>query len=420
MNATNHSPIEKLLAKGVSIPNPDSVQIGADVRVDRISGKNVTLYPGCKLYGEHTLVLEGAKLGYEAPVTVENCQIGPDVSLRGGFFRESVFLEKASVGSGAQVREGTILEEEASCAHMVGLKQTILFPFVTLGSLINFCDCLMAGGTSRKDHSEVGSSYIHFNYTPNQDKATPSLIGDVAHGVMLNQRPIFLGGQGGLVGPCRLAFGSVIAAGTIYRKDETKPGLLLFEGSSRGGKIPFTPGLYRSIKRIVENNLNYLANLMALRHWYRLVRLEFISEKFPITLHKGLIDILELAIKERVRRFMELCEKMPQSAEVYQTAAGSHASAQLLSQKDELFRKKSDIQTSIERLLAFTGDSSVKDSFLQSIVQGIKEQGKYYLNVIRGLGCEDAGHGTQWLESIVRGIMEQMSSLLPAIAIKTG
>jgi UDP-N-acetylglucosamine/UDP-N-acetylgalactosamine diphosphorylase len=52
------------------------------------------------------------------------------------------------------------------------LKQTILFPFVTLGSLINFCDIFMSGGSDRKNHSEVGSSYIHFNYTPNQDKAT--------------------------------------------------------------------------------------------------------------------------------------------------------------------------------------------------------------------------------------------------------
>ena len=89
------------------------------------------------------------------------------------------------MGLGAQVRETCILEEEASGAHCAGIKQTILLPFVTLGSLINFCDCLMAGGTSRQNHSEVGSSYIHFNFTPDGDKTTPSLIGDVPRGVML-------------------------------------------------------------------------------------------------------------------------------------------------------------------------------------------------------------------------------------------
>ena len=70
------------------------------------------------------------------------------------------------MGLGAQVREACILEEEASGAHCVGIKQTILLPFVTLGSLINFCDCLMAGGTSRQNHSEVGTPDIHFESSP--------------------------------------------------------------------------------------------------------------------------------------------------------------------------------------------------------------------------------------------------------------
>ena len=138
--------------------------------------------------------MPGVKLGSRSPVTIKNCQLGKKVELKGGYFEGSTFLKGSTFQDGAEVREGCLLEEEANGAHTVGLKQTILFPFVTLGSIINFCDILMAGGTSRTNHSEVGSSYIHFNYTPNQDKATASLIGNVAHGVMLNQPPIFLGG----------------------------------------------------------------------------------------------------------------------------------------------------------------------------------------------------------------------------------
>ena len=247
--------IGALLNKGVVIPAPYAVEIGDDVDLDRISGDGVVIHAGCKIYGASTLILQGTKLGYEGPVTVENCQVGSDVHLKGGFFKKAVFLTGASAGYGAHIREGTIFEEEASVAHTVGLKQTILFPFVTLGSLINFCDCLMAGGTDRNNHSEVGSSFIHFNYTPNQDKATSSLIGDVPGGVMLNRPPIFLGGQGGLVGPCRLAYGIVAAAGTINRKDELRTGRLIFGGAAKGGNIPFTPGVYRSEKRIVINNI---------------------------------------------------------------------------------------------------------------------------------------------------------------------
>ena len=188
--------IDLLLKKGVRIPNPQSVDVGPEVDVDRISGDGVCLYAGTKIYGASTLILRKAKIGYEGPVTLQDCRVGPEVRLNGGYFKGAVFLKGAAAGSGAHVREGTILEEAASIAHTVGLKQTILFPFVTLGSLINFCDCLMSGGTGEKDHSEVGSSYIHFNYTPNQDKATASLLGDVPHGVMLREAAHFSGRAG--------------------------------------------------------------------------------------------------------------------------------------------------------------------------------------------------------------------------------
>ena len=178
------------------------------------------------------MILPNVRIGYEAPVTLENTLVGEGSRLEGGFFQDAVFAGKNVFGSGGHVRKGTILEEEANAAHTVGLKQTLLFPFVTLGSLINACDCLMAGGTSRKNHSEIGSSFIHFNYTPNQDKATPSMMGDVHHGVMLNCRPIVLGGQGGLVGPVRIGYGCMTAAGSIIRKDELKNDRMLIGGVS--------------------------------------------------------------------------------------------------------------------------------------------------------------------------------------------
>jgi UDP-N-acetylglucosamine/UDP-N-acetylgalactosamine diphosphorylase len=327
MQNHNISKIEKLLQKGVKIPNPQGVEIGAEVDVDRISGDGVVIYSGCKIFGSSTLILQGARLGYEGPVTIENCQIGPEVDLNGGFFRQAVFLKKASSGSGSHVREGTILEEEANTAHTVGLKQTILFPFVTLGSLINFCDCFMSGGTSRQDHSEVGSSYIHFNYTPNQDKATPSLIGDVPHGVMLNQRPIFLGGQGGLVGPCRMAFGTIIAAGSICRKDVLEPDRLVIEGNVKRVSVPFIPNIYRNIKQITLSNIIYISNLLALGHWYAHVRSQFIADDFPEILFDGLNEKLNMAIDERMKRFKALSQKMPDSIESYQNFAKDKASA---------------------------------------------------------------------------------------------
>jgi UDP-N-acetylglucosamine/UDP-N-acetylgalactosamine diphosphorylase len=392
--------LSALIDSGITAPAPQTLHIDPAVNPQRISTQKVTLHAGCRISGTATYVADGAELGVEAPVTLENCWIGPGVKLKGGYFSNAVFLKGASMGSGAHVRGGTILEEGASGAHTVGLKQTLLMPFVTLGSLINFCDCFMAGGTSAKDHSEVGSSYIHFNYTPNQDKATASLIGDVPNGVMMRQRPIFLGGQGGLVGPCRIAYGTIIAAGSIYRKDQLKPDMLVFEGGARGGKFPFTPGLYRSVKRQVKNNLIYLGNLFALRQWYAHVRRAFIGPDLPEPLWEGLCANLEMAIEERFKRLDGLRQKMPRSMEIYKAQAGGAASTQVLAEKQALFDRWPAVEERL-RVGDYSGEMSLRDRLLEDLSQQISALGTDYLQVILQLDYGTVEAGELWLQGIV-------------------
>jgi bifunctional UDP-N-acetylglucosamine pyrophosphorylase/glucosamine-1-phosphate N-acetyltransferase len=421
MHSESKVKVERLLRKGVAIPNPQSVLIADEVELDRIAGDGVVIYPGCKIFGEKTLIMPGAKLGYEGPVTVEDCQIGPNVELKCGFFRRSVFLEKANVGYGAQVRDGCILEEEANGGHTVGFKQTILFPFVTVGSLINFCDCLMAGGTSRKNHSEVGSSYIHFNYTPNQDKATPSLIGDVPRGVMLNQPPIFLGGQGGLVGPVRIEYGTVIAAGVVYRKDALDGGKLILGHGSLVGKgedrdfvANFYFGLYFHIKCQTLNNINYIANLMALRQWYIAVRSQFFGgDPMGRILYEGVLDKLDMGIKERIERFRAFVQKMPESAEKFRKITKEKDNEGLLRQKEELFDRWQNVEARLAESWDEAGDSSNRGPFLEHINNLIKEKGCDYVAVIQGLNRSWSADGTKWLQGIVDRINQQVLELLP-------
>ena len=71
--------IEKLMQKGVKIPNPQSVEIGPEVNIDKISGENVVIYSGCRIFGSSTLILKETKLGHEGPATIDNCQIGSQV-----------------------------------------------------------------------------------------------------------------------------------------------------------------------------------------------------------------------------------------------------------------------------------------------------------------------------------------------------
>jgi UDP-N-acetylglucosamine/UDP-N-acetylgalactosamine diphosphorylase len=333
---------------------------------------------------------------------VQDCYIGPGVALNGGFFQGAVFLKGAACGSGSHVRGGTILEEQAGIAHTVGLKQTILLPYVTLGSLINFCDCLMAGGTNKKDHSEVGSSYIHFNYTPNQDKATPSLIGDVPKGVMLNQSPIFLGGQGGLVGPCRIAYGTIIGAGTICRSDQLTPNRMVFEGSAHKKSLPIKLSNLRKVNRILVNNFYYLANLIALGQWYRHVRIRFIGKEMPELLFKGLTGTLEVAFNERVKQLGYLAQKMNSGA------GENDLQRQFVAQWKKL-------EESLGQLYENEGNLEPKAKFLSELDSAGHDGEAGYLDTIHKLSAGQKELGTQWLASIVQNVMACMAGRLPSL-----
>ncbi len=399
--------ITALIKKGVKIPNPDSVYISNDVDPDRISSENVTIYGGCKIMGERSLIMKDSQIGYEAPVTLENTLIGENTKLKGGFFKGAVFAGDNRFGSEAHVREGTIFEEEANAAHTVGLKQTILFPFVTLGSLINFCDCFMSGGTSRKDHSEVGSSFIHFNYTPNQDKATPSMMGNVHQGVMLQSKPIFLGGQGGLVGPVKIGYGCITAAGSIIRKNELKNDRIILGGSFRDASIPRQLDVYKNVAHIFNNNIYYIAGLISLKFWYKHIRSLFVYDDFSKELIYGMQDNLDHCIAERIERLKFFCNKLKVSKEVFLTKTKDKTSKIILTHEKamEKFKRAEEIfKIECEK----KNLSKEGEQFIHVVEKKIKESEKKYIGVIQTLEADEKEKGSQWLFHIEQKIVEKL------------
>ncbi len=327
---SNVRQIAALLERGIRLVAPETVTVGPEVDPARFAA-GVEIYPGCRLYGAALSMGPDCVLGEEGPVTVRDCQLGARVRLRGGFLDRATLLDDVDAGSCAHVRPGTLLEEHASFGHSVGLKQTVLLPFTTLGSLINFCDCLMAGGTGRENHSEVGSSYIHFNFTPHQDKATPSLIGDVPRGVLLDQAPIFLGGQGGLVGPRQIAYGTVLAAGQICRRDVLTPGHLVRDAASaKRIVLPYDPRIMNDVGPRVAANLRYLGNLLALDAWWRLVRVRFVREAWQRHGHAGALQRLAEMFDERLKRLDQFAEKVAISLSLEPGASAARAQREFL------------------------------------------------------------------------------------------
>jgi UDP-N-acetylglucosamine/UDP-N-acetylgalactosamine diphosphorylase len=330
-------------------------------------------------------------------MTIQNCQLGAGVQLAGGFAEGAVFLDGASMASGAHIRPGTILEEQANGAHTVGLKQTILFPFVTLGSLINFCDLLMAGGTSRHDHSEVGSSYIHFNFTPDGDKTTASLFGDVPRGVLLDQPPIFLGGQGGAVGPVVTGFGTVVGAGSVLRDDVSEDGRLVLPPSPEEVYRPVAPASYRQLSRIIAKNVTYLANLSALESWYRQIRRLFFThlEFGPLVLAGALVNLTDIRA-ERIKRLRVLAGHLQPSDE---------GRAQLIERIEDV----------AEALAVVDGPAPADLVRLCGAAAG---NGRRYLDIIGELDAEQRIAATEWLSGIVETQQQNVAEMLPALELR--
>lgn len=390
--------LQKLQSRGVTFVAPETAHVAPDVNPERIA-PGVVIHPGCRLSGADLSIGPGCVIGAEAPATVCDCQLGAGVHLAGGFFERSTFLDGFKAGSGAHVRPGCLFEEGSSIAHSVGVKQTVFLPWVTAGSLINFCDALMAGGTGRKDHSEIGSSYIHFNFTPHQDKATASLVGDVPRGVLLNQPAIFLGGQGGLVGPCVIAYGTVIPAGQIWRGDITVPGHLVAKPAFRSPiDMPYDVRLYPSVKRVLRNNLRYIGNIAALDMWYRVVRARFMlaDDPYAAACHAGARRRLAEILDERMTRLDELARKVERSLACAPdaAAAGEHRA---------FVERWPALKIALAAWFDAREHAAVPDA-VQAVVEALPAAD--YLSAVQALPVDAAQTLVGWLEQSVNAVSE--------------
>ena len=306
------------------------------------------------------------------------------------------------------MREGCLLEEEASGAHCVGLKQTILFPFVTLGSLINFCDCLMAGGTEPRQTTARWAAPTSTSTTrPTATRCTPSLFGDVPRGVMLDQPPIFLGGQGGAVGPVRVGFGTVVAAGCILREDILEDGSAWWSSGRTGRPSGATsratygnlaadraqqrrlPGQPGGARALVSGG----AAAVLRRAGVRRAGL------------RGRLEMLAGAKDERVKRLKAMAAKVPDAQPLHRGAAG------------ESRRPGRPVPG---RCRAGCGADRRgrrgREAFLSGFGEATAGETSY-INAIKSLTPALSGQGVEWLQQTVDDLCARADALLPSLGI---
>ncbi|MBN2491115.1 MAG: UDP-N-acetylglucosamine pyrophosphorylase, partial [Planctomycetes bacterium] len=237
-----------------------------------------------------------------------------------------------------------------------------------------------------------------------------SRFGDVARGVMLDQPPIFLGGQGGAVGPVSIGFGAIAPAGAVVRRDAPEGGRLLVPEVVA---IPgdFQPGLYRRIGRVVRRNLEYIGDLHALKCWYDEVRRPFFAGSLEPLL-EGALATLDRALEERVRRLKELAAKLERSIDLG-LAAGLETLE--MARQQELYFHREEVAARLAAASAREPGVADRDRFLRAVDDGRRRYGAAYRTVIPALPADDRAAGTRWLEAVAAAPRTAVADLLPSL-----
>ena len=192
---------EALMLGGVSIQNPDTVDVDYTVEV----GPDTLLEQGVSLRGSTSL--EGQTVVARGSVIIDST-VGPRCHIKPYCMLESsVIHEGCTVGPFAHTRPGTVLETGAKLGNFVETKKTRVGPGSKVSHLTYLGDCEV--GTQ----VNVGAGTITCNYD-----------GINKHKTVLGDH-VFVGSDVQFVAPVTVGEGAVIAAGATITRD-VPPGAL--------------------------------------------------------------------------------------------------------------------------------------------------------------------------------------------------
>src|SRR4029077_16907328 len=114
------APVQALLDRGVRVVDAGQIFVDADGDPARIH-PTATIFPGARLHGLRTFLGAGVQVGTEGPATLVDAVLAEGGATARVYAKGVVLLRGPSLGAAGHTREGTLLEEEASTSHGVGL-----------------------------------------------------------------------------------------------------------------------------------------------------------------------------------------------------------------------------------------------------------------------------------------------------------
>jgi len=198
-----HKKNEELMASGVTLVDPETTYVEADVEV----GPDTVLHPNVYLEGR-TVV--GAACEIQAGSRLLNATIGDRVTIRNYcVITDSTVEADAELGPFAHLRPGSVVESEAHVGNFVELKKT------TLGRKSKASHLTYLGDATIGANVNIGAGTITCNY--DGVNKHPTVIEDGA----------FIGSDSQLIAPVKVGKGAYVAAGSSITSDVPEDALAI-------------------------------------------------------------------------------------------------------------------------------------------------------------------------------------------------
>jgi bifunctional UDP-N-acetylglucosamine pyrophosphorylase/glucosamine-1-phosphate N-acetyltransferase len=190
----NKRMLERLMISGVTIRDPQSTHVDADVEI----GQDSVIYPGTILRG-HTKIGRMCRIG---PYThIEDTIIGNECEVRFSYVLQSRLLEKTSVGPFAHIRPDSTIGPRARIGNFTEVKASK----IGFGSKVNHLSYI--GDAEIAEDVNIGAGTITCNYDGKEKHKTT--IGAKA----------FIGSNVNLIAPVKIGRGAKVAAGSTVTED---------------------------------------------------------------------------------------------------------------------------------------------------------------------------------------------------------
>ncbi|WP_448535345.1 bifunctional UDP-N-acetylglucosamine diphosphorylase/glucosamine-1-phosphate N-acetyltransferase GlmU [Pseudothermotoga sp.] len=186
--------LERLMLNGVTVVDPDSTYVEADVEV----GCDTVLYPMTFLLGK-TKIGEQCVIGPMA--RIEDCTVGNRVRIISSDCVGATIEDDVSVGPFARLREGTVLKSNVKIGNFVEVKNS------KIGSRSKAQHLTYLGDATVGEDVNVGAGTITCNF--DGKRKNPTFIEDEA----------FIGSNSCLIAPVRIGRGAFVAAGSVITED---------------------------------------------------------------------------------------------------------------------------------------------------------------------------------------------------------